>query len=114
MAKRFGIIVIAFVLVLLSLPVISGMVKPIEAKDSLIQITGYSMYPTLREGEVVDCEAGSDYRVGDIIVFDKSGSIIGHRILGVLGGKFITKGDHNLIPDLFLVDRENVICRIRN
>lgn len=86
--------------------------EKIKDKNIFIELTGFSMYPVLEEGEIKSCKAQENYSKGDVIAFDKNGKTISHRIIGKVNGDFITKGDNNLIPDLFLVNEDEVICKV--
>lgn len=80
---------------------------------SLITISTDSMEPTYEAGDLVFMEKLSDKEIanlqpGQIITFRAPidingdgvvGDINTHRIEKVEGNRFITKGDHNLIPD---------------
>jgi len=65
------------------------------------KVTGTSMYPTLEEGDmvVVSSVPYSSLKVGDIIVYDPpcsaTGNSVIHRIVGIVAGGLITKGDNN-------------------
>jgi len=80
---------------------------------SLITISTNSMEPTYKAGDLVFMEKLSDAEIeklepGQIITFrapididgdGNVGDINTHRIERVEGNRFITKGDHNLLPD---------------
>ena len=80
---------------------------------SLITISTDSMEPTYKAGDLVFMEKLSDEEIenlqpGQIITFRAPididgdgmvGDINTHRIEKVEGNRFVTKGDHNLIPD---------------
>ncbi|MBM4056415.1 MAG: signal peptidase I [Planctomycetes bacterium] len=68
-----------------------------------IPISGYSMYPLIREGDNVLVKCGySQIRCGDIIAFRHDNKLIVHRVLRVSGNEkgfsVITKGDN--VPHL--------------
>ncbi|MEZ0393560.1 MAG: signal peptidase I [Desulfurococcaceae archaeon] len=71
----------------------------------LAVVEGYSMFPTLMEGDIVVVvqKPAEQIHVGDIIIYRTSGGFIIHRVVGVkvIDGKyfFVTKGDNNEIPD---------------
>lgn len=77
-----------------------------------VELTGYSMYPTIKNGETKPCEIESDYCVGDVVAFQCRDQIVSHRIVGELFGKYITQGDNNLLPDLELVDMSEILCKV--
>ncbi|HDQ60063.1 MAG TPA: signal peptidase I [Candidatus Woesearchaeota archaeon] len=112
--KFLNLAVIFIMMLALSLPVISGSpVKTFDIKENTrIKITGYSMYPALTDGEMFDCKVADTYETGDIIVFEKGNSMIGHRIIGEFNEFVFTKGDNNALPDIFIIDQKEIICRI--
>jgi signal peptidase I len=70
------------------------------------RVTGTSMLPTLEEGDMVGVEKVpfSDIRVGDIIVYDppcsNTGQSVIHRVVEIVSGGLVTKGDNNPVPDM--------------
>ena len=50
---------------------------------------GRSMYPTIRENEVITVEpvAPLDVKVGDIILYRSGESVVAHRVMRIEGGK---------------------------
>ncbi len=72
----------------------------------LAVVEGYSMWPTLRQGDLVIAykPPPEDIHVGDIIIYkDYRGTLIIHRVIEVLkrGNKYyyVTKGDNNPYRD---------------
>ena len=83
------------------LVIVTGSETPIAV------IHGYSMYPLLREGDLVFAyKAPPDaIKVGDIIIYEGIDKrLIIHRVIEVkvINGKYyyVTKGDNNDIPDI--------------
>lgn len=73
----------------------------------LAVVEGYSMFPVLREGDLVFAyrPPPNDIHVGDIIIYRSlSGRLIIHRVIKVIvySGEYyyVTKGDNNIAPDL--------------
>ena len=61
-----------------------------------ITVMGISMNPTLFEGDKVIIKKSSEYRIGDIIVFNyKNEGILIHRLLKY-DGRYFCKGDNAL------------------
>ena len=77
-----------------------------------IKVVGDSMYPTLKNGEVVNCSASPVYQVGDIIVYQSGEDFVVHRIIGKFLGFYIIKGDHNNIVDPDLVTKNRILCKV--
>ncbi|MCB0981541.1 MAG: signal peptidase I [Ilumatobacteraceae bacterium] len=72
---------------------------------SYVQVTGNSMYPTLRQGDVVLLTRDDRYQVGDIIAYKSEllgGEVVIHRITAVRpNGRYATQGDHNDFIDQY-------------
>lgn len=69
-------------------------------------VKGYSMYPILREGDLVFAykPKPNEIQVGDVIIYRGiNGDLIIHRVIKVVvvGNKYyyVTKGDNNQLPD---------------
>lgn len=69
------------------------------ATDRMVRYRGISMYPTLRDGELLRLEplGATLPRAGDVIVFAGAhpGHQIIHRVLRRQGGAVVTRGDNN-------------------
>ncbi len=78
--------------------------------------TGNSMYPTLRQGDLIVLEAGRKrpIRRGDVIVFSRPGEKrhIVHRVEAAVGGGFLTRGDGSGAMDDGIVKPEQVRGRV--
>ncbi|MGB4415653.1 MAG: signal peptidase I [Paludibacter sp.] len=69
-----------------------------------IRMTGYSMYPTLRPGDIGHIEkcVPNKIKVGDIVVFKLNGKLIAHRLVAINNHDvrtFVAKGDKNKFSD---------------
>jgi len=104
------VIFIAIVLIGLNMKNILTYITGSESPIAVVK--GYSMYPILREGDVVFSykPKPEDIRVGDIIIYrstttDPRGGekLIIHRVVNIktIGGRYyyVTKGDNNPEPD---------------
>lgn len=66
-----------------------------------IRMQGFSMFPTLKQGDIAEVEKCSpdDLKIGDIVVFKSNKKLIAHRLLKVINQNntlfFIAKGDKN-------------------
>jgi len=78
--------------------------------------TGRSMFPTLRQGDLVILEAGRKrpIRRGDVIVYSRPGetSHIVHRVEAAVGDGFLTRGDGSRAPDDWIVTRDQIRGRV--
>lgn len=72
-------------------------VTPYEA----LVVRSGSMEPTIATGSIVIVDrAARSPAVGAIVSFrEPDGSVVTHRIVGVEGGQFVTRGDANQNPD---------------
>jgi signal peptidase I len=77
-----------------------------EGKQIKIEARGYSMYPTIKQGNTVYIEAYSkleEVLVGDVIAWKKGSNIILHRVINIYGSGnntfFETRGDGSLNTD---------------
>lgn len=62
---------------------------------------GTSMQPIINERDKLTVEkvGRNDLHLGDIVVFYKKGSFVGHRIIKIKNETIITKGDNVPFPD---------------
>lgn len=77
------------------------------------QATGQSMFPTIRNGEVVHVEplGGRKLRCGDVVLFRSKSEFKAHRIIRIKCGAFITRGDASLQVD-GEVSRDQILGRV--
>jgi signal peptidase I len=77
---------------------------------SVVRVTGGSMYPALRAGDV--CLVRSNRRIepGEVVLFAPPGhsSRVLHRVRAVDAGSLVTQGDANPVPDFEPVPRDTV------
>ena len=89
---------------------------PGSAADRYLVLRGGSMYPTLRDRELLLLEplcAGAPVR-GDIVVFrsPRTGVLVVHRVLALLPAGLLTRGDNNDREDAAPVAAERVSARV--
>ena len=95
----FLVLIIAFRFYILVY--ITGSNVPVAVVD------GYSMFPLLKEGDIVFSYKPSpdEIRPGDIIIYNVGGRYIIHRVVEVIKrGKqyyYLTRGDNNEAPDFY-------------
>ena len=82
--------------------------------------SGRSMYPSIREGELITVEpvVASDVTLGDIVLYRSEKGVIAHRVVGtspaqssVLGPHFFLRGDSSLSCDQ-PVTAEKILGRV--
>ncbi len=83
-----------------------------------IPSSGYSMFPTIRPGDVCQFSPihNDQLLIGDIVLFlNEEGKLIGHRLIRITGSHdktiFECKGDTNQYPDL-IVTRDRLLGKL--
>ena len=77
-----------------------------------IRAKGYSMWPSLRDGAVVRVEpCVGPLRPGDVVLFERDGRLVLHRVLRVTRTRLLLKGDARRDPDGWVL-REDVFGRL--
>ncbi len=81
--------------------------------SSFVVATG-SMTGTIDIGDMVIVKKTNNYKIGDIITFFQDGQTIPttHRIVGISGDCYITKGDFNNAIDGDLVEKEMIVGEV--
>lgn len=108
-------IVSLIVLMMVVLLVINVGLRELTGSSSpLAVVRGNSMYPLLREGDIIllSKKSPEEIKVGDIVVYRSlKGNLIVHRVIGIelVNGVyyFKTKGDNNILDDKFLNEYDN-------
>lgn len=69
------------------------------------------MLPTYRAGDIVVVRRSPDYQVGEVVAYWDPGlqSIILHRIVGTVDGRFVTRGDHNAWEDPYQPTKDEIL-----
>ena len=84
----------------------------------LIAIASNSMIPVYYKGDavLVDKKNPKDTEVGEILIYQKSGKIIAHRVVKKVEYEeqvfFYTKGDANNNEDGYLIEEEDIIGKV--
>lgn len=81
------------------------------SKLILLDVSGNSMFPTIKDKSKCLCEKRNDLKVGDIIGFVFNNDSTLHRIISIDSEKIFTKGDNNDFID-YPIKREDVLCKI--
>ena len=74
-----------------------------------LNVQGSSMVPFLREGDTVVLEKPETIHKGDIVVFERKGYYIMHRVISVKNGFIDTLGDNLITPETD-IPVENVVA----
>ncbi|MGC8953921.1 MAG: signal peptidase I [Desulfurococcus sp.] len=105
--------VIVFTAMLLTLIALVALPIILNGFSPLAVVKGYSMLPTLREGDIVIVQKATPeaIRPGDVIIYSTGGKLIIHRVIKVVirNGEYyyVTKGDNNSLPD-FMYFENNI------
>lgn len=75
-------------------------------------VYGNSMYPTIKDGQIVTICTDKNYNIGDIIAYYVNNHIIVHRIIFVRKNYVLTKGDNNNYIDPLRVLKERIIGKV--
>jgi hypothetical protein len=82
-------------------------------REVVTRFGGGSMRPSIPELAPVRLRFGDeDAAVGDVIAFQIGDRLIVHRVVAKRGAKLFTRGDAELLPDPFLVDRQAVLGKV--
>lgn len=78
---------------------------------SYLVTRGTSMLPSHEPGALVVTRTQDQYAVGDVIAYhsEARGYIVLHRIVGIDGDRFVTRGDNNSFDDAFHPTASNVV-----
>lgn len=93
--------------------VVFAVPQVIGADEGFVVLSG-SMEPALSPGDVVIVDASGPVGVGDVITYGRPGDSVPttHRVVGVVDGRYETKGDANENADAGTVAPEAVIGRV--
>jgi signal peptidase I len=78
---------------------------------SYVNVRGVSMEPTLYTGDLMMVRARDRYEVGQVVAFvsDMNGAIVVHRIVDVVGDRYLLKGDNNTFVDRYMPVADEVL-----
>ncbi len=77
---------------------------------SYVIVSGRSMEPTLRSGDLAIVREQASYDVGDLIAFRAEGGEVIHRIVGGNANDgFVVQGDNNPSPDLWRPKPDEIV-----
>jgi len=63
-------------------------------RDMNVTVTGVSMLPTMKEGDLVTVRRAKSYELGSVLVFHYKGELLIHRLLKIENGRLFCKGDN--------------------
>ena len=124
--KRFFIIKIILI-VLISLIIgmgvyswnvqtMQGRALPMPFGVGIAEVLSDSMYPTIKQGDVIVVVKQDDYKVDDIVAFQDGNMVVTHRIIDQNeDGSFVTKGDYKEnSPDDTPLKKEYIFGKVVN
>ncbi len=90
-----------------------------NAEQNVRLYRGQSMAGTFRPGDYLTLEpvAMTDIRLGDIVAYrgshhDDDAETLVHRVVGIVPGALVVRGDSNPCPDAALVTADNLMGRV--
>lgn len=112
--RWYPAILTAVMLVLLAAVWIIFAPIQLGGQAAYVIITGNSMEPGFRTGDLVIVRRATVYQVGDAVAYDNAElkRIVFHRIIGNKLGRFIFKGDHNTWTDSYAPIQAELIGRL--
>ena len=104
MLRRFGATIISILLVILFAPAQLG------GATTYAIITGNSMEPSFREGDLVLLQRSAAYSINDIVLYNhpEIGPVF-HRIVATENNRLILKGDHNSWTDSYQATHQDIL-----
>lgn len=104
MLRRFGSIFVCVLLVVLFAPTQLG------GATTYAIITGNSMEPSFKEGDLVLLRLSAVYLLNDIVLYNQPelGPVF-HRIVATENNRFILKGDHNTWTDSYHASQQDIL-----
>lgn len=98
---------------LLVIVVAWDLIAPVQlgGRVSYVNVRGVSMEPTLYTGDLMVMRRQDAYTVGQIVAFesDMNGAIVVHRIVDVVGDRYLLKGDNNTFLDRYTPTVDEII-----
>lgn len=87
----------------------------LAGSSSYVQVYGTSMQPRFHAGDLVVVRGASSYHVGEIVAY-RNGSlgnhIVLHRIIRIVGGRYVFKGDNNNFVDSYQPNSSQLVGRM--
>jgi signal peptidase I len=94
--------------------------QSLGGRVAYVRVDGWSMNPTLHNGDLVVVKRQSSYRIGDAVAYRipvgefAAGALVVHRLIGGDGSRgFVTRGDNRSINDEWHPRTGDVVGRIR-
>jgi len=69
------------------------------AGRATLPVTGFSMFPALRPGDLLHIGPHGSIAEGDVVVYHRHGRLIAHRVIRHSAGCVVTRGDRLKHPD---------------
>jgi len=65
-----------------------------------LPVTGSSMFPCMQPGDLLEIRrAAGPIQTGDVVVFERHGKLVVHRVVDKTGDLLVTRGDRVRYPD---------------
>lgn len=86
---------------LLAYAIIASALVGVASTHLAVRVTGGSMRPALRPGDIAVVARGRKVNIGDIVLFHSGESQVLHRVERLMpGGRVVTRGDANPVHDV--------------
>ncbi|MBI4244738.1 MAG: S24/S26 family peptidase [Planctomycetes bacterium] len=79
---------------------------------SAVKVIGESMYPVIKEGDILYIINTKNIDEGDIVVFQKGDMQIAHRVVKISGDSITTKPDSQLENDPYTVSYDELLGKV--
>lgn len=78
-----------------------------------VRCEGNSMFPTLRNDDILFADRQANVRAGDIVVYSAAdGRQIVHRLIAIREQGLLIQGDNNCLPDTGFIGREQLLGKV--
>lgn len=85
---------------------------PLGGQTSYVRVSGISMEPTLRSGDLAVLQKQSSYGRGDVVAFRVQGGVVIHRIVRETPEGFVTQGDNKNGDDPWRPTADDIVGRM--
>ncbi|MEZ0537430.1 S24 family peptidase [Caldicellulosiruptoraceae bacterium PP1] len=77
-----------------------------------VKVRGYSMLPSLKDGDMVYVQITNDFNLNDIVLSIVGEKLIIHRIIDINGNTITMKGDNTAPENFEIIIRDNIIGKV--
>src|SRR5437764_268204 len=81
-----------------------------QQEHFVAKLSGYSMYPLLQDGDLIEVQKSEQLRRGDIVLFRFHEMLVAHRILNATESHITAKGD--ALKTIETIERSRVLGKV--